>query len=213
MPEVVLPVLNEVNALPWVLERMPAGFRPIVVDNGSDDGSAKLAARLGAEVLHEPRRGFGAACHTGLSATTADVVCFMDCDRSLDPEHLPRVADPVNRGEADLMLGARQASPGAFSLHARWANHVLARSVRRRTGIQLSDLGPMRAGDGGLLRALPIEDRRFGYPLEMVIRAADAGLVVSEVPVPYLPRIGDSKVTGTLSGTARAIRDMRRVLA
>ena len=108
MPDVVLPVLNELEALPWVLARMPAGYEPIVVDNGSTDGSGALAASLGARVVHEPRPGFGAACFAGLRAARADVVCFMDCDASLDPRELPRVADPVAAGDADLVLGARR---------------------------------------------------------------------------------------------------------
>ena len=114
MPDVVLPVLNEALALPWVLSRMPAGYRPVVVDNGSDDGSAQIAAELGAEVIHEPRCGFGSACAAGLAAAEDDVVCFMDADGSLDPMELPRVADPVQRGESDLTLGARLAERRAW---------------------------------------------------------------------------------------------------
>src|SRR5829696_4335803 len=122
MPDVVLPVLDEREALPWVLERMPAGYAPLVVDNGSSDGSGALAAQLGARVVAEPRRGFGAACWAGLRAAEADVVCFMDCDASFDPAQLPRVADPVGRGRADLVLGARAAAPGAWPVHVRVAN-------------------------------------------------------------------------------------------
>ena len=109
MPDVILPVLNEVAALPWVLSRMPEGYRPIVVDNGSVDGSAQCAGGLGALVVEEPVRGFGAACWAGLVASTDDVVCFMDCDGSLDPMDLKAVATPVLRGTADLVLGARRA--------------------------------------------------------------------------------------------------------
>src|SRR5829696_2082870 len=145
MADVVLPVLDEREALPWVLARMPAGYSPLVVDNGSTDGSAELAERLGARVLREPRRGFGAACWAGLTAAAADVVCFMDCDASFDPRELPRVAEPVAAGRADLVLGARSAAAGSWPLHARAANALLAAELRRRTRVPLRDLGPMRA--------------------------------------------------------------------
>jgi glycosyltransferase involved in cell wall biosynthesis len=209
MPDVILPVLDEHEALPWVLERMPAEYAPIVVDNGSSDGSGALARRLGAKVVEERRRGFGAACHAGLVAATADIVCFMDCDASLDPAELPAVAAPVARGAADLVLGARH---GAWPLHARLANRVLAAELRRRTGAPLTDLGPMRAARREALLALGVRDRRFGWPLEMVLRAATSGWTVREVPVGYHARAGRSKVTGTVRGTARAVRDMAAVL-
>jgi glycosyltransferase involved in cell wall biosynthesis len=212
MPDVVLPVLDERDALPWVLERMPDGYAPIVVDNGSSDGSGALAARLGARVVREPERGFGAACWAGLRAAGADVVCFMDCDASFDPRQLPRVADPVLRGRADLVLGARAAAPGAWPAHARLANAALAWELRRRAGIPLRDLGPMRAARRTALLELGMRDRRFGWPLEMVLRATAAGWRVDEVVVDYHPRAGRSKVTGTVRGTVRAVRDMAGVL-
>jgi glycosyltransferase involved in cell wall biosynthesis len=213
MVDVVLPVLDEREALPAVLGRMPSGYNPIVVDNGSADGSGELAQRLGALVVRESQRGFGAACWAGLSAATADVVCFMDCDGSFDPRELPRVADPVLTDARDLVLGARVAERGAWPLHARIANSVLVRELRRRAGLQLRDLGPMRAARREPLLALGIEDRRFGWPLEMVLRAAQAGWRIEEVPVGYRPRQGRSKVTGTVRGTLRAVRDMAAVLA
>jgi glycosyltransferase involved in cell wall biosynthesis len=212
MPDVVLPVLNEALALPWVLGRMPAAYRPVVVDNGSDDGSPQIAAELGAEVIHEPRRGFGSACAAGLAAACADVVCFMDADGSLDPMELPRVANPVQGGESDLMLGARLPQRGAWPLHARVANRVLMAEVRRRTSLKLSDLGPMRAARRRDLVALGIEDRRSGWPLEMVLRAHRSGWRVSEVGVVYQARSGRSKVTGTVRGTVQAIADMGSLL-
>jgi glycosyltransferase involved in cell wall biosynthesis len=207
MIDVVLPVLDEFEALPWVLGRMPREYRPIVVDNGSTDGSGELARRLGAHVVQERTPGFGAACFTGLQAADADIVCFMDCDGSLDPVELPLIAGPVARAEADLMLGARNAAGGAWPLHARMANRYLG----RRLGLR--DLGPMRAARRRDLLELGIADRRFGWPLEMVVRARDEGWRIGEAPTTYLPRQGRSKVTGTVRGTARAIRDMRAVLA
>jgi glycosyltransferase involved in cell wall biosynthesis len=211
--DVILPVLDEAAALPAVLGRIPAGHRPIVVDNGSTDGSAAVARAAGAVVVAEPARGFGAACWAGLRAASADVVCFMDADGSLDPRDLPLVSGPVVAGDADLVLGARRATAGAWPAHARLANRVLARELRRRSGVGLTDLGPMRAAGRAALLALGIADRRFGWPLEMVLRAARAGWRIEEVPVPYGPRVGRSKVTGSVRGTARAVRDMARVLA
>lgn len=210
--DVVLPVLDEAAALPWILDRMPTAARAIVVDNGSSDGSADVARAHGATVVDEPRRGFGAACWAGLVAATAEIVCFMDADASLDPRDLHLVAGPIERGEADLALGRRRARRGAWPVHARVANRYLAREVGRRTGVSLRDVGPMRAARRESLLALGIEDRRFGWPLEMVLRAGGAGWRIVEVDVPYLPRTGRSKVTGTFRGTARAVRDMRAVL-
>ncbi|MGW2205741.1 glycosyltransferase family 2 protein [Streptomyces sp. NPDC001774] len=210
---VVLPCLDEARALPWVLERVPPGWRAIVVDNGSTDGSADIARDLGATVVTEPRRGFGAACHAGLLAADADIVCFCDCDGSLDPGLLVPFAAQVATGEADLVLGRRRPrSRDAWPPHARAGNFALARMLRRRTGLRLHDLGPLRAARREALLALDLTDRRNGYPLQMVVRAADAGWRVRERDVPYLPRTGKSKVTGTWSGTWHAVRDMRRVL-
>lgn len=211
MIDVILPVLDEAAALPGVLATLPPGFRPVVVDNGSTDGSGALARALGAVVVEEPRRGFGAACAAGLAAATAEVVCFMDCDGSLDGAHLPRVAAPIEAGRQDLVLGRRRAERGAWPPHAVAANVVLAAGVRRRTGLPLRDLGPMRAVRRVALVDLGMTDRRFGWPLEMVLRAAHAGWRVDEVDVPYAPRVGRSKVTGTARGTLRAVRDMQRV--
>ena len=212
--DVILPCLNEAEALPWVLSRMPAGFHPIVADNGSTDASASIAVEHGATIVRVPQRGFGAACHAGLVAATSDIVCFMDADASLDPRDLQQVADPVQLGSADLVLGRRMTrSLGSWPVHARVANKVLAVELRRRTGVRLRDLGPMRCTRRAQLLGLGLSDRRFGYPLEMVMAAANADWRIDEVDIPYLPRSGRSKVTGTVSGTVRTVRDMRRVLA
>lgn len=211
--DVVLPCLDEAAALPWVLGRIPPGWRAVVVDNGSTDDSAAIAASLGASVVREPLRGFGAACAAGLRAATAPLVCFCDCDASLDPGLLPSLAAPVLDGRADLVLGRRRPTgPGAWPVHARLANRRLARLIRRRTGLHLHDLGPMRVARRETLLGLDLTDRRSGYPLQMVVRAADAGWRVHEVDVPYHPRAGRSKVTGTWRGTWHAVRDMRAVL-
>ena len=144
--DVLLPCLNEAGALPWVLSRMPLGYRPVVADNGSTDDSAAIAASFGARVVPVPQRGFGAACHAGLLAAGSDIVCVMDADASFDPGDLPAVADPVLAGQADLVLGRRSAQgKGAWPLHARIGNRVLAAELRRRIGVPVRDLGPMRA--------------------------------------------------------------------
>jgi len=210
--DVILPVLDEAEAIPLVLAALPGAYRAIVVDNGSTDGSAAIASELGALVVDEPRRGFGAACWAGLLAAESEVVCFMDCDGSLDPRELPRVAGPVADGSVDLALGSRVAEAGAWPLHARIANRALGLMVRRRAG-RLTDIGPMRAARREPLIALGLRDRRFGWPLEMVLRAADAGWTISEVPVSYRPRQGGrSKVTGTLRGTLRTTGDMLKAM-
>ena len=216
MPDVIVPVLDEAAAIAALIAAMPAGYRPLVVDNGSTDGSGDLARAAGARVVHEPTPGFGSACWAGLLAADPpdDVVCFMDGDGSLDPRDLPAVAGPVLAGSADLVLGARRpTTTAAWPVHARAANRLLAFELRRRTGHRLSDLGPMRAARRDALLALDLQDRRFGWPLEMVLRAAAAGWRIDEVAVPYAPRSGTSKVTGTLQGTVRATRDMARLLA
>jgi glycosyltransferase involved in cell wall biosynthesis len=210
--DVVLPVLDEVEALRWVLPRMPTGFRPIVVDNASSDGSAAVALDLGAVVVDEPRRGFGSACFAGLSRAETEIVCFMDCDATMDPCHLPSITAPIEEGSADLVLGARRPDRGAWPLHARAANRWLAREIRRRSGALLTDLGPMRAARRTALLGLDLRDRRSGWPLEMVLAASADGWVIEQRPVPYSRRTGRSKVTGTVGGTLRAVKDMRAQL-
>lgn len=214
MIDVILPVLDEAQALPGVLSLFGADFAPLVVDNGSTDGSAEVARAHGARVVSEPARGFGAACFAGLMASRTELVCFMDCDGSLDPRELPAVVAPVADGTLDLCLGARMpVGRGAWPWHARLANRALAFELRRRARVPLRDLGPMRCVRRDALITLGLADRAFGWPLEMVLRAAAAGWRVGEVPVRYRPRsAGRSKVSGSLRGSARAVRDMGALL-
>jgi glycosyltransferase involved in cell wall biosynthesis len=213
--DVVLPCLNEAAALPWVLSRLPDGYRAIVADNGSTDDSARIAASHGAMVVQARPRGFGAAAHAGLTAATSDVVCFLDADGSLDPRQLPLVVAPVAQGCDDLVLGRRRPTVRrAFQLHARLGNAAVAWRLGRLVEVRVRDLGPMRAARREALLRLDLADRRFGYPLEMVLKAGRAGWRVSEVDIEYAPRAGGrSKVTGSVRGTLRAVRDMSRVLA
>ncbi|MFC4066210.1 glycosyltransferase family 2 protein [Actinoplanes subglobosus] len=218
MTDVVLPCRNEAAALPGLLARMPAGYRPIVVDNGSTDGTAAVARAHGAEVIIEAEPGYGAAVHAGVLAAGPDdgVVCVMDADGSFDPAQLPLLAGPVRAGVAELCTGRRRpAAPGAWPLHARAANAVLARRLRRTAGLPVHDIGPIRAVRRDDLLGLGLRDRRFGYPLELLIAAGRARWRVVEVDVDYHPRAAGtrSKVTGTVLGTLRAIHDMGAVLA
>ncbi|MTD57625.1 glycosyltransferase [Amycolatopsis sp. RM579] len=208
----ILPCLDEAAALPRVLAAIPPGYRPIVVDNGSSDGSPEIAAEHGAKVVHEPRRGYGAAVHTGLEVATADVVCVLDADGSLDPAELPALV-ALTRPRT-LVVGARRpAGRGAWPWHARAGNRLLAALVRRR-GVPVTDIGPVRAARREDLVALGVADRAFGYPLELLLRAGAAGWTITEVPVTYRPRAAGtrSKVSGSVRGTLRAVRDMAAVL-
>lgn len=212
--DVVIPCLDEAEALPALLSALPEGYRAIVVDNASTDGTAEVAAAHGALVVFEGRRGFGAAAHAGLLAADAPIVAFCDGDGSFDPADLPRVCDPVRDGMADLILGRRRPTgAGAWPPHARIANAYLARRLTRLSGAPLHDLGPMRAARREGLLSLDLMDRRSGYPLEMVLRAAGSGWRIAEVDVAYRPRVGRSKVTGTVRGTLTAVADMSRLLS
>lgn len=207
--DIVLPCLNEAAALPWVLDRIPDQARAIVVDNGSTDGSPDIAREHGAHVITCRERGYGAACHAGLVAAEAEFVAVCDCDASLDPGDVVRLAAV----DADLVVGRRRpVSAAAWSLPARLANRELARRVRRRTGAPLRDVGPLRVARREPLLALDISDRRSGYPVETVVRAAEAGWRIAQVDVAYAPRIGRSKVTGTWRGAMTAVHDMAAVL-
>ncbi len=206
--DVVFPCLDERGALPWVLSRLPPGYRAIVVDNGSTDGSAAVAAALGASVVIEVVRGFGSAAHAGVLAATADYVAFCDCDGSMDPAALPQLLAPVLAGTADLVLGRRRPERRSWPVHARFANLVLAWQLRRLTGERVSDLGPMRVARRTDLLSLELLDRRSGYPLEMFLKASQRNWRIRELPITYSSRTGRSKVTGTLRGTVTAVRDM-----
>ncbi|MEQ0560538.1 glycosyltransferase family 2 protein [Amycolatopsis sp. NEAU-NG30] len=211
--DVVLPCLDEAAALPAVLAGLPPGYRAIVVDNGSADGSPEVAAALGAKVVHEPRRGYGAAVHAGLEAATADIVCFADADGSLELGDLPRLVAAV-AGGADLAVGRRvPTGPGVWPWHARAGNVVLALLLRAR-GLPVRDIAPLRAADRRALLRLGVADRAFGYPLELLIKAQRAGWRVREFDVRYGERAKGtkSKVSGSVRGTLRAVRDFGRVL-
>ncbi len=218
MTDVVLPCLNEAPALPWLLTRLPSGYRAIVADNGSTDGSADVARAHGARVVSVPQPGYGAAVHAGIvAADPADgIVCVLDADGSFDPTDLPRLADPVRAGLAELVVGRRRPTTrSAWPVHARLGNAMLSQRLRRTTGLSVHDIGPIRAARKSDLLALGLRDRRFGYPLELLIAAGRAGWRVTEIDVAYHPRAAGtrSQVSGTVRGTARAIRDMSAVLA
>ncbi|GAA4575878.1 glycosyltransferase family 2 protein [Micromonospora coerulea] len=212
--DVVLPCLDEAAALPGVLAGLPPGYRAVVVDNGSTDGSPEVAAAHGARVVHEPQRGYGAAVHTGLLAARTELVCVLDADGSFDPGELPRLAGPVLTGRADLVAGRRRpVTRTAWPWHARAGNALLAAGLRRR-GVPVHDLSPIRVARRAALLDLGVADRAFGYPLELLLRAAAAGWRIVELDVPYAPRAAGtrSKVSGSVRGTARAVRDMTAVL-
>jgi glycosyltransferase involved in cell wall biosynthesis len=211
--DIVLPCLDEAGALPWVLARIPSNCRAIVVDNGSTDGSGDVARHHGAMVVDCSDRGYGAACHAGLEAATAEYVAFCDCDGTLDPRELTRMLTALER-DADLAICRRRpVSRAAWPWPARLANIELARRVRKRTSARIADVGPLRIARRAPLLALNIADRRSGYPVETVVRAADAGWRIVQVDVEYRERIGQSKVTGTVRGSWRAFRDMSAVLS
>lgn len=212
--DIVLPCLDEAAALPWVLSRIPVGARAIVVDNGSTDGSPDIAREHGAEVVRCGERGYGAACHAGLIAASAEFVAVCDCDASLDPGQTLPMMTMIKDGVADLVVSRRHpVGRAAWPLHARLANRELARRVRRRTGAAIDDVGPLRVARRLPLLALGLSDRRCGYPIETIVSAAQAGWRIEQFDVDYTPRIGRSKVTGTLRGSIRAVRDMSGALA
>jgi len=207
---VIIPTRNEVSAISRVLADLPANLvnEVLVVDSNSTDGTPEIAAKLGACVVHEPRRGYGRACLTGLACADApDVVVFLDGDYSDRPSELPILLAPIIEGRADITLGSRlqgQRSAGALPWHQVLGNRLAASLIRLLYGLEITDLGPFRAGRAEVLRALALEETTYGWAVEMILKGALQGCRIVEVPVSYHPRIGKSKISGTLKGTIGA---------
>jgi glycosyltransferase involved in cell wall biosynthesis len=213
---VVIPCRDEAPALPALLARLPSGFRAVVVDNGSRDGTDEVARGLGAWVVYEPRPGYGAAVHAGLVVATAEHVAVMDGDGSMDPADMVRLLAHVMDGSADLAVGRRRPTRGGvWPWHARLGNALVVWWLRHRLDLPVRDIAPMRVGRRRLLLGLGVEDRRFGYPVELLQRAAAAGWRFVELDIDYHPRAAGtrSKVSGCVAGTLRAARDFARVLS
>lgn len=201
--------------MPAVLAAMPAGWRPIVVDNGSKDDSARIAAGLGAVVVREPRRGYGAAVHAGLMAARAAYVAVMDSDASIDPGELPPLLDEIRSGRADLVCGRRRPIRGGlWPWHAQWGNRLLAVLVSGVAGVRLHDIAPVRVARRADLVALKVADRRCGYPLETLLKAARSGWRIIEMDVNLGARADGtrSKISGTVRGTVTVVWDFGAVL-
>lgn len=212
--ELVLPCLDEQDSLPALIASVPDDWAVLVVDNGSRDRSAEVARRAGARVVMEPQRGYGAAVHAGLLAARGRIVVVLDADGSVRPgDAAPLVADVVEDG-CDLACGERVPVPGAMPWHARAGNRLLTRALAWRTGCRLRDIPAVRVGRRAELLGLGVVDRRFGYPLETVVRAAQAGWRIGSRPVAYYPRTaGTSKVSASARGSVAVVRDMAGVLA
>lgn len=207
---VIIPTHNEAQSIGHVLADLPSNVvsEVIVVDSNSNDGTPEIAVRMGARVIQEPRRGYGRACLTGLDAVNSpDVVVFLDGDYSDRPSELPMLLTPIADGRADITLGSRlhnQRSAGALPWHQVFGNRLAAGLIRRLYGLKITDLGPFRAGRADVLRALALEETTYGWAVEMILKGALAGFRVVEVSVSYYPRIGKSKISGTLKGTIGA---------
>ncbi|MCH9666799.1 MAG: glycosyltransferase family 2 protein [Actinomycetia bacterium] len=211
---VVLPCLDEADSLPTVLAQIPAGYTALVVDNNSTDGTAEVARAHGADVVAERRAGYGSAVHAGVEAAATPIVAVLDADGSLDPGELPVLVDDVERG-ADLAIGRRRAVTGLrWPWHARLGTAAVCWRLRTRYGLQVHDIAPMRVARRDALLSLGVTDRRSGYPLELLVRAAQAGWSVTERDVVYGPRAGGtSKVSGSVRGSATAALDFWRVIS
>jgi glycosyltransferase involved in cell wall biosynthesis len=214
----IIPALNEEESLPVVLPELPWStlHQVIVVDNGSQDRTADVAVAHGARVVHEPQRGYGAACLTGVQAAPeADILIFLDADGSFDANELTALVDPIERGEAELVLGSRlrgSREPGAMPLHGIIGNWLVAKVIGYLADIRLTDLGPFRAIKRQTLERLHLEERTYGWPSEMIVKAARLGVRIREVPVHYRRRHGgQSKVSGTWRGTFGASYRILRV--
>jgi glycosyltransferase involved in cell wall biosynthesis len=207
---VVIPALDEEAAIASVVREVPRDrvHEIIVVDNGSADRTAEVAAAAGARVVHEPRRGYGAACRAGArAAADADILVFLDGDRNEDPREMDRVLGPVVAGAADLVIGSRMrggAAPGALTLQQRVGNRVVTILLRFLYGLRLTDIGPFRALPRSVLYDLDMQHETYGWPVEMVVKAARRGYRIVEVPVSCRPRVGRSKVVGTVRGSVLA---------
>ena len=206
---VIIPTHNEAQAIERVLADLPGDLTTevIVVDSNSRDGTPEIAARMGARVLQEPRRGYGRACLTGFAnANSPDVVVFLDGDYSDRPSELPTLLAPITEGRADITLGSRlhKHHAGALPWHQAFGNRLAAGLIRLLYGLEITDLGPFRAGRADVLRALSLQELSYGWAVEMILKGALAGFRVVEVPVSYYPRIGKSKIGGTLKGTLGA---------
>jgi glycosyltransferase involved in cell wall biosynthesis len=210
---VVLPCLNEADALPVVLAAMPPGYRALVVDNNSTDDTAAVARRLGADVVTEPLPGYGSAVHAGVLAATTPIVAVVDADGSLDPRELPRLVAALD--DADLVTGRRRPVRGVrWPWHARLGTATVCWRLRREHGLDVHDIAPMRVARRDALVGLGVADRRSGYPLELLVRAAAAGWRVVELDVGYGRRAGGkSKVSGSVRGSALAALDFWKALS
>jgi glycosyltransferase involved in cell wall biosynthesis len=218
---VLIPALNEAQAIGRVIDELrgTAAGRVLVVDNGSTDGTAEAARAAGAEVVAEPRRGYGSACLRGIAhyrLEPPDILVFLDGDYSDHPSELDGVIAPILEDRADLVVGSRVlggALAGALTPQARWGNWLACQLIARLFGVRFTDLGPFRAIRWEALRELDMGDPDFGWTVEMQVKAAKRGLRTCEVPVSYRPRIGRSKISGTVMGSIRAGRKILWTIA